>query len=64
MMVMYMSHQFPDELKSGESNSDLRFIFMIFVPEGDDVVDEGSDSSLSDGRALGLSANIPDDFFG
>lgn len=37
---------------------------MILIPEGDDVVDKGSDSSLGDGGSLGVSANVFDNFFG
>lgn len=59
-----MGNEFSDEVESRKGDIDFAFVFMIFIPEGDNVVDKGSDSSLGNGWSFGVSADVFDNFFG
>jgi len=49
MAVMDVGNQFSNEVESWKGDVDFSLFFMIFVPEGDDIVGERGDPGLGDG---------------
>lgn len=58
-----MGDEFSNEVESWQGDIDFAFVLMILIPEGDNVIDKGSDSSLGYGGSFGVSANVLDNFF-
>ncbi len=63
MMVMDVGYQFSNKVESGERDIDFAFFLMVFIPEGDDVINERSDSGLRDGGSFCVAADVFDNFF-
>jgi len=64
MAIMDMCNEFPDKVQGGEGDVYFLFFLVILVPEGDDIIDEGGDSGMSDGWAFCVASDILDGLFG
>jgi len=54
--------EFSNEIKCWQGDIDFAFVFVVLIPEGDNIVDEGRDSGLGNGWSLGVSADVFDNF--